>query len=328
MKKLFLMLVALIVASVGLQAQQIAVVSKSGTTSIYKTLPEAVAGATAGSTVYLPGGGFTLTDTLKINKKLTIIGVGYYIAGGNVDGVTTIKGKPLSFINGSSGSALMGVYIPSDYVYIGKDGSAVEDILIRYCWLYYVQIWSNLCTGCVISKNYCSSIYLGQSSSQYGKSNAKVINNVCSSITCGEAAEIKYNIILNNINNTSSSNISYNVIVGTSSYNNSSYSNYSNQYYGNLSNMSTSYIGEGNTQLNASSWNDVFVKYNSSPNPTYDYHFKEAYQQYEGVAGIYAGNGFNDSGLPPVPYVTYKYIPDHTDANGKLNVKFRVKASE
>ena len=321
MKRLFLLLVAMIVASVGLQAQQIAVVSKSGTTSIYKSLPEAVAGASAGSTVYLPGGGFTLTDTLKINKKLTIIGVGYYIAGGNVDGVTTISGGHLSFINGSSGSALMGVRIANN-VYIGKDGSAVEDILIRYCWLSNVYIWNKLCTGCVINQNYCSNICLGSSSSS--RSNATVTNNVCNTVDYGEGATIENNVLLGNYPfNYSSYNsycvISNNVIVATGSWSSGS----DCQFYNNIG----KYGREGVEKIDAS-WSDVFVKYGSSVDPQYDFHFKEAYKQYEGKVGIYAGSGFSDSGLPPVPYIVSKQIPYQTDRQGKLHIKVRVRASE
>lgn len=323
MRKAILSLVLALVTNVAVQAQQIAVVSKSGTTSIYKTLPEAVAGASAGSTVYLPGGGFTLTDTLKINKKLTIIGVGYYIAGGNVDGVTTINGQ-ISFINGSSGSALMGVHVPSpNYVWIGKDGSAVEDILIRYCWIHNIRVNNSQCTGCVINQNYCNYISLGETGAS--GSNAKVTNNVCYYISCGNGAEIKYNIILASsypFGGSDNKWYSRNCVI---SNNFILYCNipYDCQFFDNIGKVGI----EGIEMIDAS-WNDVFVKYGSSPNPQYDYHFTEAYQQYEGKVGIYAGSGFSDSGLPPVPYIVSKQIPYQTDRQGKLNIKVRVRASE
>ena len=75
-------------------------------------------------------------------------------------------------------------------------------------------------------------------------------------------------------------------------------------------------------------WNDVFVNYNNGAVSTSsNFHFKEAYKQYENQVGIYAGTGFDDEALPPVPYIVAKHIDDHTDAAGKLNIKIRVKAS-
>lgn len=329
MKKLFLLLVAVIVASVGLQAQQIAVVSKSGTTSIYKSLPDAVEKATAGSTVYLPAGGVNLTDTLRITKKLTLVGVGYNITGGNADGVTTISGN-IAFNKGSSGSAIMGVYMPSannkGYIYIGKDGSAVEDIVVKYCWVGRIEINNSLCTDCVINQNYCSSTI------SLGRSNAKVTNNICYRVANGDGAEIAYNIIPHYQypwGGYSSSDgdqcincvISKNIVCVQSGWNPSGNGNQFSD------NMSIVKVGEDYVQV-TEGWDKVFVNYGQSANPSNDFHFTEAYQQFEGLVGIYAGSGFNDSGMPPVPYISYKYIPDHTDADGNLNIKIRVKASE
>lgn len=323
MKKLFLLLVAMIVASMGLQAQQIAVVSKSGTTSIYKSLSDAVEKATAGSTVYLPAGGFNLTDTLRITKKLTLVGVGYNITGGNADGVTTISGN-IAFNKGSSGSAIMGVYMPSannkGYIYIGKDGSAVEDIVVKYCWVYRIEINNSQCIDAVINQNYVSYISLGGSE-------ATVTNNVLNNIYSGDGAEIKYNVFLGS--NPLGSNSDYccrNCVVANNVFWYSSMSIHESacQFRDNIG----CYKNSNYMEYISASASDVFVNYGSSPDPRYDYHFKEAYQQYEGKVGIYAGSGFNDSGMPPVPYISYKYIPDHTDADGNLNIKIRVKASE
>ena len=91
-------------------AQNIAVVSPSGETSLYKTLQEAVDGAEDGSVVYLPGGVSPTNGTTVVNKKLTIFGVSHRADIDNVDGPTKIDGS-LYFVKGSSGSALMGVYL-------------------------------------------------------------------------------------------------------------------------------------------------------------------------------------------------------------------------
>ena len=87
--------------------------------------------------------------------------------------------------------------------------------------------------------------------------------------------------------------------------------------------------GEEPINLQTDSWEDVFVKYNNGEaTPASNYHFKEAYKQYENQVGIYAGTGFNDKQLAPVPYIVAKQIPEQTDAQGKLNIKIRVKAGQ
>ena len=59
-----------------------------------------------------------------------------------------------------------------------------------------------------------------------------------------------------------------------------------------------------------------------------DYHFKEEYKQYESQIGIYAGSGFSDKQLAPVPFIVDHRVDSETDASGKLNIHIRVKASE
>ena len=68
MKKLFFSLFFAILATIGLYAQQISVVSPGGATSLYRTLQEAFEGADPGSVIYLPGGTFSIPQ-LSITKK-------------------------------------------------------------------------------------------------------------------------------------------------------------------------------------------------------------------------------------------------------------------
>ena len=76
-------------------------------------------------------------------------------------------------------------------------------------------------------------------------------------------------------------------------------------------------------------WNNVFQNWNNGAiSPTTNFHFKEEYSQYESQVGIYAGTGFNENQLAPVPYIVAKRVDEQTDASGKLNVKIRVKAGQ
>ena len=85
--------------------------------------------------------------------------------------------------------------------------------------------------------------------------------------------------------------------------------------------------GDAPVNVSGKSWNDIFVN-NKGITPASDYHFKGDYQKYNSVCGIYAGTGFSDTALPPVPYIVSSEIPEQTDANGKLNIKIRVRAGE
>ncbi len=86
--------------------------------------------------------------------------------------------------------------------------------------------------------------------------------------------------------------------------------------------------GDASINFEASSWNDVFVNFNGgNADPSSDFHFKEAYNQYENQVGIYAGDGFSNNQLA-VPYIVAKRVDEQTDASGKLNVKIRVKAGD
>ena len=109
MKRILSIIVAL-VATITVGAQNIAVVNPSNTTKIYQTLDEAIINAEAGSIIYIPGGGFAVTDNAKIDKKLTIMGVSHRGDTDNVDGNTVISGN-LNFIKGASHSAVMGVFV-------------------------------------------------------------------------------------------------------------------------------------------------------------------------------------------------------------------------
>ena len=129
-KKLFIVCAAL-VWTVALVAQNISVVAANGSTKLYRTLEAAIKGADPNSVIYLPGGGFPIADSVKITKKLTIIGIGHKIKTENPDGYTTISGN-LFFNQGSSESAVMGCYVTGN-VYVGNDGNEVDDIFVKCC---------------------------------------------------------------------------------------------------------------------------------------------------------------------------------------------------
>ena len=320
-KKIFSLFVALM-ATVAVQAQIISVVSPSGATSLYRTLPEAIEGAQSGSVVYLPGGSFT-TDTVKIRKKLTIIGVGHRANGDNVDGITTISGD-LYFAPGSDGSAVMACYF-KDNIFIGNNGGLayqVNDIFVNRCILNRLHISHNKCSGIIVKQNYIRSYVT------FGGATGTFTNNIVGYIDGLKGGVIRYNIFTRSTGNPTQcevckacfpSLIANNIFVVTRGINFSSDTNVS----GNMGKHETDEL------FISSDWNDVFVNYNNATiSPASDFHFKDEYKQYESQVGIYAGEGFDDSQLAPVPHIIHKDIDEKTDAAGKLKVRIRVKASE
>jgi len=330
MKRTIISLFVALLATVTVQAQQIAVVSGS-TTTMYQTLAEAIGGATDGCTIYLPGGGFQIADETKITKQVTIIGIGHKSQSENADGNTVISGN-INYAEGSDGSSIMGCYISGDVVIgVGGDtGTTVNNILIKYCNLHGIQVKSKTCSGTIVNQNYI------RSESNFALSQVTINNNICGAIT-----DIEGGIITNNIvaNRNSNKGIYSAPLVRV---NNSSISNnvffVNNPYDGGFSvssggNAATNNMGQDNwgddpINIGSDAWKEIFVNYNEGKiTPASDFHFTENYQKYSGI-GIYGGTGFSDSGMAPVPFIEAKDIPDKTDAAGMLKIKVRVKASE
>ena len=335
MKKLLLTLFLTVVVTAVVQAQQISVVSPGGDTDFYRTLREAIKEASPGSVIYLPGGGFTIADSVKITKKLTIIGIGHKANNDNADGVTTISGN-LYFNQGSSGSAVMGCYITGN-INIGNDNTSVNDILIRYCNVSSVYVKSSLCLGTVVNQNYIRSLVYSESNSAA----VEITNNVINRISYINGGEISNNVITCQ-RGSSSSNYPLHYIKNSIVNNNIFLNNYnptSTSYSGIVSCSYNSFSGnmffrnetEDNDSINMTGVdpNVVFKNYNDGKvDPFSNFHFADSYTQYEHQVGIYAGDDFNDNQLAPVPYIVAKHVDPQTDTTGKLNIKIRVKAGQ
>lgn len=324
MKKVFFSMVVALVATVAVQAQKISAVSKEGKTTLYHTLHEAIKGASPGSVIYLPGGSYTIHDSVKITKRLDIIGIGHKVDGENADGNTTISGN-LWFNGGSDVSSMIGCYITGN-VNIGAD-SPVNGVLVRHCNLNSVQIKNGNCIETQINQNYI------RNTSNCSDSSVDFTNNIMHSLLHINAGKIKNNIFTywgdaytGSLNYIYGSVVSNNVIncLWTSNF---GYAHFDGTVF--LDNMHGDAYGTRYIGLNGHSWDDYFVKCNGfAINTVSDFHFKDEFKEYEDKVGIYAGTGFDDRCLPPTPFIVEKSIPEKTNASGKLNIKIRVKANE
>lgn len=335
MKKTFIMTaIAVLLAVASATAQQIAVVSEGGETSVYQTFQAAIEGADPGSVIYLPGGSFPISDDVKITQKITIIGIGHKIDGENVDGITTISGN-IWFNEGSSCSAIIGCYITGNVI-IGANDAEVNNIFIKCCNLNAVQIMNNHCNETIVNQNYI------RSTSDFGGSNGQISNNIISSLKNMQNGKISYNIFLNYYRvpsgysyneycvSVSTSTIHNNVFIPGDHYSSSwvhlIISGNDNIIYSNLYKKEVS-LEEEPLNVNNADWNDVFVNFNNgSISPNSNFHFKEDYIQYENQVGVYANGVDFDKQIAPVPYIVAKRIDQETDAAGRLKIQVRVKS--
>lgn len=297
MKHLFLTLLVMLMTVATLTAQQIAVVSSSGSTKVFNTLDEAIKGASAGSTIYLPGGGFQVST--KIDKQLTLLGISHKGNSVNADGNTSISGN-LDFAPGSDGSAVMGVYLHGD-INIGVEG-CVSNITVKYCNINSIRVKTDKCPGIYVNQNYL------RSSSSFGYSNVVFTNNVS-----------------NYIENINGGTIEYNIIGGSSPgfYNRSIFAENSNSKY----NVLLTYTNGADDIGSISNFDfGNFIDWKGITSQS-DCHFKDEYTGDKNV-GIYAGGtGFSDGCLPPAPHIVEKAVAEQTDANGKLHISVKVKAN-
>ena len=186
MKRRLLFAVALI-ATMTAWAQNIAVVNSSNSTTIYQTLDEAINKATDGSVIYLPGGGFQISGETKINHRVTIMGVSHHGDTDNVDGATIIAGN-LNFVEKSSGSAVVGVYV-SGNINVGTETDSVLNFTVRYCNVGSIQVKNSQSSGMVVNQTYL------RNNCNFGNCNVRLINNVLHSLQGVNGGMVDHNIV-------------------------------------------------------------------------------------------------------------------------------------
>jgi hypothetical protein len=314
-------------------AQQISVVSPAGATSVYTDLNLAITGAETGSTVYLSGGGFQVSDETKITKKLSIIGIGHKANNDNANGYTTVSGN-LFFEGGSDNSVVMGVYL-SGNVNIATSETAVNNFLLRYCNINSVQVKNSACQNILVNQNYIRSTSHGSNSA------CSFTNNVLHSLRNINGGVIDHNIVRNSISHryddcigcggiscshvflcVSNSQITNNILIDPSGLAGDGIVS---------NNVLKSVWGENSLQV--SDWSEVF-EYEGTDYPisaNTNFHIKAGQAALTaatdgGEVGIYGGTGFSDKALPPGPRIVSKKVAEQTDENGNLHVEIQVSA--
>lgn len=337
MKRKILFAVALL-ATMTAAAQNIAAVSPSNATTIFQTLDEAIAGAESGSTIYLPGGGFQIKDETKINKKLTIMGVSHRGDTDNVDGATVISGN-LNFEGGSSGSAVLGVYL-SGNINVGTETDSVTNLTIRYCNVNFIGVYNSKSSGMVVNQCYL------RNGGNWGKSsNIRIENNITAGLSFINGGVIDHNIVTTQHAYsykkdgtysgvyTSSPTLAFvtNTLITNNFFlkPNSNNKNFDKELT--LNNcMGTDEIGNNPIIIdaNVNLWDDVFYA-NKGVSILSDYRLKGSWGKGKATdgtdIGIY-GNIAEKKDLTPIPRIVSKKVDESTDASGKLQIEVTVKA--
>lgn len=332
MERKILFAVALL-ATMTAAAQNIAAVSPSNATTIFQTLDEAIVGAESGSTIYLPGGGFQISDETKINKKLTIMGVSHRGDTDNVDGATVISGN-LHFEGGSSGSAVLGVYLTGN-INVGTRTDSVTNFTVRYCNVNYIKVKHSQSSGMVVNQCYL------RRESNFGNCNVRLENNIAHSYAYINGGIINHNIITSKpcgsylstymhigINNTTITNnfflASYSI-----SRDCSNCLTHNNFWDSSFSDSSSDLIGENPFfRESDKTWDDVFYA-NKGVSILSDYRLKGSWGKGKATdgtdIGIY-GNIAEKKDLTPIPRIVSKKVDESTDGSGKLQIEVTVKA--
>ena len=324
-----LLFVAALIATIAAKAQNIAVVSPSNETAIYQTLDEAINNAAAGSVIYLPGGGFTISNDTKITRRLTIMGVSHRGDTDNADGATIINGK-LQFDRGSSGSAVIGAYISGNV-----EIDSVQNITVRKCNAYSIQVKNSGATGLVV--NQC---YLRQNCN-FGNCNARIENNIIDMACWVTGGIIRHNVFTGNAYVSGSASKYASIIdIYSSIIEDNFFVGWSGGVDANISNcvISRNCIGTGTLGSDTDpyvldkgvTWDDVFKKHKGC-NTSSDYDLKGSWGKGEASdgtdIGIFGGSGFDPKALAPIPRIVSKKVDEQTDGTGRLHIEVTVKSN-
>jgi hypothetical protein len=202
MKKILILSIASFLCQYCKAVNLIAVKGISGT-SFLKNIDSAIYFANAGDTLYLPGGGFNISN--PIAKAIHIIGAGCDLDSSNATNATVLNA--INFSLNSSNSSVEGCYITNNII----SAKNLNNIKISRCTITSGMKIDSFCTNFTIKENvftnglgYANSTYCSQS--LYGLGSSHLISN---NIFKGDV--VSYNSTLrNNIFESNSNPIYYN----------------------------------------------------------------------------------------------------------------------
>ncbi len=318
----------------------IAIVAPNGSTQLTDRLDSAIAKASAGATIYLPGG--TFSGNVTIDKKLNIIGVGHYADSSSANNTTTFNGSIILTPNASN-SVIDGLHITENFYATSQQ--SISDVSIYRC--NFDNIITDDCenfynfnisysimrgitngksggvgnqerfvgftfTSCILNSyyfyslkttNFYNCIFTGASGGNFSNTNFYYAGiNIYNSIFLASGLDAPNDLTKGTFTKCSFSGAAPSTIS----------SNLSNCYF----NSTTS---------------NLFVTHPNNPNPFsygYNYHLTPSnaagFLGNDGTQiGIYGGSyPYKDGAIPPNPHVRSRIVAPQTGANGKLRIQY------
>lgn len=330
MKKIYLSSLLFFFLTLSMNAQKTIAVLTGSNWTFYTDFSTALNQCATGSTIYLPGGTFILSQNVDtINKSVSIIGVGHHPDSTLATSPSVLQGD-LKFGNGGDNSTIVGVYITGS-INISNGTQNVSNINIIRCrvggGIYPGNFYNVNIDECVVLNNINSysnvsnniivqrSIILGNI---YDLNGATFNNNILYGVAGNGVTNhcvFKNNVILNSVGiYTYQSIFSNNLIFGTESttQGNTNISNYINGNY-------------VSTFINCASAN---YSYNN------DYHLlSTSVGKNSGTDGTDIGiygtaYPYKPSAVPANPHISFKSISPSSAPNGTLPVNIRVIAQD
>lgn len=331
------------------QAQSVIVVQNDTSMHTHHTLNEAVAAASDGDYIYIPGGTFAVNN-LTIDKRLNIIGAGHNSQATQATGVTILNGS-ISFASGSDYSMIQGVYITNDMnltdlsgrvqsnIFISRcsmdrltlgpyfsygSSDAVENVLIKECVIRTQTDVANnsnhnVFENCILG----STVHNIEGGVQFAnciflKENGTVLSTTNSGafVNCVFHVRYRADLVFSNGNQPS---MFQNCLFGCAS----------------LANQTA----QDNFFFNCYAFNgDVKLLYESVSTELYsdEHQYRFAWNDtlQSGALdfsqlGIYGGlDPYKDGAIPMNPHVESIYVPSQTDGQGRLTIQVNVQAQD
>jgi hypothetical protein len=323
-------------------------VVQNGTASVYRTINEAYTAATAGDTIYLPGGSF---DMPSINKSLVWIGVGYH-PDSTASTYHTRINNAASFLGECDDSYITGIHFSSN-VSLGSNGNDAVDVTISRCRIDgLLSLKYNDSQQREINAIISETIIDNSVNAYYG-SNILIEKCIIKSVLNGfrnsrfdrlivyrGEQSSGYNASYAFVNTTGSliTNSVFNVL-GYTTWSGSVAGNYNNHYANNIFEGFATFPDGTNTGEDNISGVDPMTLFEHIEGDFNVFSYLHDFHLQEGSAGIGTGTDesdisifsgsspFKEGGLPFTPHIRLVNIASET-ANGLLPVEIRVAAQE
>jgi len=342
MKKILLSVFALCALAISAEAALWRVNNTTGVNANFTTVSAAVTAASAGDTIYVEPSS-TNYGAITLNKKLTIIGNGYFVAGYSMNAglQKTMMSSQLSYITlnpGSEYSTIMGIEFTSDvYIY-------TSNINVKRCYIGgYVRLnnyqsgnYVNI-TNIDIRQNVLYSGLLtyqfSTNSGAVGITNVNVQNNIFSGYTysqCSLPTGIS-GFFMNNIINVPyygfdvyGFQINNNILLG------GSFNVNNNVYFNNIA-TGTQFGNANGNQQNITT-TALFANYGTGASDTSFVLKNPGPGIGNGFSGVdigpYGGpDPYRKSGIPPVPTI-YELTAPSTTTTSTLPVTISTRSND